>query len=292
MVCDNVIGLVFSSCQTFSCSGSGTFYVKLCLFSVISTVSNGGAVYISSSSSNSVFNQNTFVECVTTKVGGGIYIHSGYNLNISECCFSDCQALDSQVHYSYVQKHNFWLVTSQKSSPTGLGNTRVIYLYGGVANVDDINVSYCRLKDYDAIDIRSTSNSLVKFSTFASNIISLVCEFSDTNARCNSCNIVNNTEPVTNWGLFYSFGSNKLTVTSCVIKSNTFANLISGSAVFSQCILYSNSFTTSATLADTPTYVFNHFSSNLCKAHPHKTKLVSFMARRVLLCCLSNWVLH
>jgi len=252
-----------------SCGAMFNYSFFYCLFRNLYYSGTGGAVSIQGSG-NSVFVRSFFDNITSTSMGGAVYITGNANINNDMCCFSDCKTSHyGQTIFNEAKSngiHYFCDNSIQRCSKDGTGFRRVVYFVNGSVVCNNNNLSFCLISSDDAIDFKYTKSSILSYSTFFRNSLTLLIEAWDSNFSINSNNMINNSEPSTVYGLFYSGTQSKMFIYDTIIKYNSFNKFGtgSGSITLYYCHFFLNKFSTSNDILEPTSIPINHIDNQQC----------------------------
>jgi hypothetical protein len=276
-------------------TSDANIFVSTCLFRSITSASNGGAFYCSTSVIFLLFESTSFFSCKTSsQYGGAIYFS---NTNSGQCvlygvcgydCYSTYTSSYSHGQFSRIEVSN--LASSKNyvnySSVTRcvIDNSRSMYMlyhfYGNIC-CPSINVSMNKCYSRSAIyccpfqDSNSVTCSL-SYSSFANNIAIWYCciklWMSNAKYEIKSCNVLRNTQvDLSAYGLIRTHG-NTVIQDSCILenKANYIFYVDSYTVTLSNCTVDSTSKTGNLIMSNTVTKSFilalNHMSTRNCHA--------------------------
>jgi hypothetical protein len=265
-------------------------YVSNCLFRSITSTSDGGALFLSTSVSFLVVESSSFFTCKSSSNRGGAILF--INTNSGQCvfyavCGYDCSAPNYNSMFSRVEMYN---AASSKNyvnyssisrcDDLGSGSWYILcHLYGKICfpsfNIS-MNKCYRRLVYYHPY---SDSNSVIyslSYSSFADNYVTsyntigLYNSAAKYEIKC--CNIIRNTQGTLGTeGTIYTTG-NTFINDSCILENNAnyifYATSSSYTITLSNCTLDSYSsygnVKTQNTLTKSFILALNHLSTRNC----------------------------
>jgi hypothetical protein len=211
-------------------------YVSNCLFRSITSTSDGGALFLSTSVSFLVVESSSFFTCKSSSNRGGAILF--INTNSGQCvfyavCGYDCSAPNYNSMFSRVDLYNAassknYVNYSSISRCVDLGSSSwhtLFHQYGKIC-FPSINVSmnkcYSQLVCCNPL---SDSNSIIcSYSSFADNYVtsytSIYLSRVSANCEIKSCNIIRNTQgTLGSEGTIYTRG-NTFIDDSCILENN------------------------------------------------------------------------
>ena len=227
-----------------------------CLFSLIVSNGDGGAIFFSSSiNGKSYLSKNCFYSCSTPNgYGFAAFIYT--NLN------NTCNLLS--------------LVFCSRN--TELGHVGAIHFEGGIQNMNYINSSHSQAQYYSGISLKGSSNCSLLYSTFINNFALYwvtICFYYYSLNFAENLNIINNSQNGLSWGIISNYYHANSYMKKCIFDKNT--NLInkylfaSDGGIFeiSNCWIQSNILFYSAQIISsfsiTNTFQINFFNTKICK---------------------------
>jgi predicted outer membrane repeat protein len=285
------ISQIYNSRQTFS---DTDVYVSNCLFRSITSTSNGGALYCTTSVMYLLIELTSFFYCsITVQYGGAIYFSNTNNGQcvLHEVCGYDCCSTYSDYsegQFAYIvmndgfSSKNFANYTSITRCMNHISNSHhVLALYYGKICCPSVNISMNKCPHGSGIQCRPyiDSNSFtgsLTYSSFADNNATIsICIYlfrGGANQEIKSCNILRNTQDNLNsLGIFYSY-DNMAIKDSCILenKATCIFYQYSSSYTFtlSNCTVDSTTnngyLTTKNTVAKSFILALNHIATQNC----------------------------
>lgn len=230
------------------------YFVDTCLFSGLNSI-NGGGLYCSIDASKLLIENSVFKFCTASNVGGAIYYSSSTGASIlNRVCGYRCS--DSSTDYHHAGQF-YYILTSNTLNNTGqfLSVSKCHYQFGekyavfinkyGFQMHKHMNSSWNGLYYYSGMKLMSGNNAFISYSTiistFARNSICIKCNLGSYMFKY--INVINNTHPVINFGIFRSYGSSVIT-THSVFRDNSpkylFAVANGGSLILDYCWIQSD----------------------------------------------------
>ena len=252
------------SSRIFDSNNNVNYILINLLFQNLNSNNYGGSIYLSGTNSKLIISKSNFINCSSITQGGAIYIISSILTNITYSCFNYCFSTMSQAIYS--ESNNQQNINDNSftyCSENFKGTNRIIYLYYGIINFNNINSSYNKLKQYDVGDFRSINYFISNFCTYFNNTLTIILEFSSTsNSYCDYSNFINNFETFNQYGLFYG---GKTYISNSIFQNNFFNILLSGSKTvyFTNCYFYNNYFNFQPSSNPTNTLIISYYCNNL-----------------------------
>ena len=176
---------------------------------------------------------STFYMCTSSGDGGAIYMATGGNCVIHKCCARQCYSASS----SYNGQFAIVYVTNSESNinkvndssiiycqPSASNSYATIYLRYGIISINIVNFSNNKCYYYSACWFRpysSTSQTTccIEYSSirdnYATQYTCIYLSRSSTKYDILQCNIINNTQSSSNYGLILNYG--QTTVSECTI---------------------------------------------------------------------------
>ena len=257
-----------NSLESISISCSSLFQVVLCTFYNFFINSNGGAIYLTTSS-NSIISQTVFFNCSSNN-GGSFYILNSVLCSFSFNCFSNCDATSwGLAFYSSTSNyHHYYDNSIEFSSKFGLKGRSVALLYLGTQYFSYNNVSYCKANPYDAILLWHSISITINYNTVINNLVTIVINIDQSSkGNCTYSNFVNNNKNSNSHAFYYQSLSNIpfLFFQSLLILNNQYQlSYISNGYSFIECSFFNNSFLI-------PSGIINNLNSNTIYIQ-HNTK--------------------
>jgi hypothetical protein len=275
----SLVSQTFSNRQSRSDS---SLYVSNCLFTSISSTSNGGALYCSST--YFLVESTSFFSCKTSGSWGGAicYDNSGGQFVLHKVCGYDCSSnpyhqfsyawvSDASSGKNYVNYSSISRCVNQNSGPQ-----YTMVLVRGKICCTSINSSLnkCNRQSGVGCGPYSDSNSVTcsfTYSSYTDNIASgYTCLYlynSGAKYEMKSCNILRNTQGTLGTeGTIYTSGI--LTIQDSCILGNKATNIFYGKITISNCTVDSASNNGYLTIQSTVTKSFilalNHISTQNC----------------------------
>jgi hypothetical protein len=268
-------------------------YVLNSLFKSITSTSNGGALYCSSSVKYLLIESTSFFTCKTSSGGGAIYFSNTGNGQcvLYKVCGNDCcttSTSDYQFSYIYVQnipssKNYISYSSVSRCVNENSGSEYTMRNNYGKIYFPSINVSmnkcYCRSGIYCYPD--SESNSItcsITYSTFAdNNATGHSCLRLNSNGlkyEIKSCNIIRNTQVSLDTGGTINADANVTIDGSCILENKATYNFFIPSSSYtitlSNCTVDSTSSNRNIIIQNTVTKSFilalNHMSTRNCNS--------------------------
>ena len=217
---------------------SSSSYIYNCVFSKISSSTNGGALSYIATTGYIVIEDTSFEEITSSgSYGGALYVSQPYGCALNRVCGYLCFGSSSLsgsfgfVEVSNTNQVNLLSILSCPSYSSVQANLHSLFIGGGVQNVISSNFSKSRLKEASSICTKSGSSFLLQFCTIIECISTeqIVLDFYST-STCNAdyINFLNNRQI----GLTYApiiCGSSiqhvTLTVQNSNFKNNTVGTL-------------------------------------------------------------------
>jgi len=230
-------------------SSSTSVYVSNSLFQSITTTSDGGAIYCSSSVTYFLVESSSFFSCTINNTwGGGICFYSYKNgqYALYKVCGYDCYSIysgsngqfawmrvnDTLSIKNYVNYSSISRCVNEKS-----GHSYSLFLRFGKICCPSVNISmnkcqhYTGIYCYPFVDSSSVTCSL-SYSSFAdNNTFGYGCiRFNNGGAKyeIKSCNILRNTQDTTSYGTIYTNGV--LNIEDSCILENTASTIFYSSS--------------------------------------------------------------
>jgi hypothetical protein len=271
-------------------SGSGV-YVLNCLFNTITSTSNGGALYCSTSVTCLLIESTSFFTCKTSSgTGGAIYFSNtnGGQCVLHEVCSYDCCSTKTSSTGQFI----FTSMGSSASSKNYVNYSSIVrcvneslsaygtlYLYNGNICCLSVNSSMNKCRTYSGIycqpycDLNYITCSF-SYSSFADNSASeYICirfYFGDAKYEIKSCNIIRNTQVSDSYGIIYA--SVNVTIEDFCILENSATYILyvspSNTMTLMNCTIDTNSKNGSIIMRNTVSKSFilglNHMSTRNC----------------------------
>ena len=252
-------------------------FINNCYFSNMIS-SSRTVIYFTNSDFNFVIENCIFINCkCTSNIGGGtLYLsitNSGSIIFIKNCIYN-CSSGNVWGQFGYIefpnnQLYDLFSITHIKST-----GSVPIQINKGLQKIININSSHHIINSYSGFYMQNSINSNFSFSTiFNITCSSYICfEIQYSTSKILNSNIINNNSP-SNYGVIMASYSNLLIENTIFQKNkNTlFYGHAGGSCTVKNCWIEhpSNSygsFTTNGinNFIFTQTYIFTHFSTNLC----------------------------
>jgi predicted outer membrane repeat protein len=217
-------------------SFSGKAYIKNSFFNGLSSTTNGGSIYYSSTSSNLLMlvESSTFINSQATKNGGAIYFSNSGQFVMFKVCGYGCKSTSSNMHFDYIyvtdsissknEVHDSVICHTTQTSNHDL----VYHRYGKVVvkqtNISSNSVYQISLQSYPSSNGDSVASS-ISYSSFANNFASDgVCIYLSSSYlyEIDSCNVISNTNKGTSYGIILADGSLNLRGSYIINNSATY----------------------------------------------------------------------
>jgi hypothetical protein len=268
---------------------SGTIYVFNSFFKKVEYLQGaGGAINFTSSEDSSILlvEETTFLNCVSSGNGGGIYFYNKGNAVINKICAINCSTTggNGNFYYNFVSNTKYYKneinLTTVSSIESARGNT--LYLYYGTIQISKINESFIYCLHTAAYRIEPSGSAgeitgMVTYSTFYNNTAtSYRClNFGSCSSRILykmvSCNVIKNAQ--SSEAVISFFESTEVEGT-CILQNYGSSILYNGrtyTVSLSNCVTDFGSQTTGTiTIKNVPATTFinslTHFASAECEA--------------------------
>jgi hypothetical protein len=268
-------------------------HVSNCLFESITSGSNGGALFCSTSVTYLLVESSSFISCKTSDSNGGaIYFkntNNGESVLYEVCgydCYSTRTSSDGQFSYIYVNNGissknyvNYSSIT--RCVIDNSGSYYMLYHYYGNICCPSVNISmnkcYSRSGFYGCpfSDSNSVTCSL-SYSSFADNVANwygcIKLWTSGAKYEIKSCNILRNTQgSLDTYGIFRTYG-NTMILDSCILenKANCIFFIDSYTVTLSNCTVDKTSsngnLITQNTVIKSFIHALNHLSTRNCRS--------------------------
>jgi hypothetical protein len=278
--------------QTPSSTG---VYFSNCLFRSISSGSNGGALYCSSSVTYLLVESTSFISCKTSSINGGaIYFYnSGGECVLHEVCGYDCYSTytsgTSQGQFAYINVYN---AASSKNYLNyssivrcvneNSNSDHMMRFYNGKICCPSVNISMNKCQWYTGITCNplKDSNSItcsLTYSSFADNIANycncILLYTTGAQYEIKSCNILRNKQVTPNAdGTIWTCGTTMIE-DSCFLENNATRIFHQGNSNYritlTNCTVDSTSSNGYLTITNTVTKSFIHALNHMSTLNCH-----------------------
>jgi hypothetical protein len=215
---------------------SGTVYVFNSFFKNVEYLQGaGGAISFVSSDDSSILlvEETTFLSCVSSDKGGGIYFYDRGSAVINKICSINCSSTGSNgiFYYNCVSKTKYYKNDVNLTTISSINSTRgyPIYIYYGTIQISKTNESFISCSTTSAYRIQPSGSDgeitgMVTFSTFYNTTAtSYRClNFGSCSSRIQnklvSCNVIKNSQTDTSEGVITFYESTEVEGT-CILQN-------------------------------------------------------------------------
>ena len=199
-------------------------WIQNCLISIISSVGDGGAIYISGNY-DLFINDTTFYQCISISgQGGAIFFYNGLDFQLFRICGFNCHAginKPFQFSWSYTFKNHILDLNSISKCSNESTGTQTLQLEYGKQKINNINMTFNYVIYVSGIVYFIPTSMNNDYSTFYNNTSSShVCIHPyGKSGQILKSNIINNISPI--YGVIGGWNSGIYTFLDC----NFFGNL-------------------------------------------------------------------
>ena len=117
--------------------------INNCLISIISSIGNGGAIFVNISPCNLLITESTFYQCISLSGhGGAIFFQNGMDILLSKNCAIECKASNDR-QFAFLQtsrNHSLFFFSISKCFNQSIKYI-TLALFGGTQNISQCNIS-------------------------------------------------------------------------------------------------------------------------------------------------------
>jgi hypothetical protein len=292
---------------------SGNIYVLDCLFSTITSTSNGGALYCSSVSCLLIESSSFFTCKTSSQYAGAIYFSntgSGQSV-LHGVCGYDCystytsgpynQFARIEANYGTISHKNYMNYSSVSHCISEIsGSYYTFRLYGGKVCCQSVNSSMNKCQYYPGFyscttgDSNSVTCSFLYSSFLDNNAFGYTCIYFNNRGTKNEmkcCNVLRNTQGTSSCGIIYA-DANLMIEDSCILENEATNIFFSGSSSYiitlSNCTVDKTTnngyLTTQSTVTKSFILALNHISTRNCHSEYDSAGYLTAFTTKKIFC--------
>jgi hypothetical protein len=273
---------------------AASVHVLNCLFNRITSSSDGGALFFSTSVQYLLIESSSFFSCKTSAIYGGAIYFSNTNSGESvlhkvcgnDCCSTITESSNGQFALIYVnniasRKNNINYSSIVRCVNENSGSSYIIRLYYGKICCPSLNMSSNKCQHTSGIICDNFKDSSyvmcsLLYSSFAdNNAFGQICIFFDTSGakyEMKCCNVLRNTQVSKTNGIIWTCG-NSMIEDSCILENQAnyifFVQTSSYTITLSNCTVDKTSCNQYIIIQNTITKSFIHGLSHISTRNCH-----------------------